>query len=295
MQGEVSAKIAAVRVAAADLGSTETEIAAIAGKLPTGAQRAEIQALARARDRLQDAVQDTTRAYHDKVAALAELDRLIADLPATALDPGLDQALQDAQALNLPIAATKAADKVTAAAVTLASALAELKPWVGDAGHLRKIQPPTTDEIQRHISQRAEAETRVRSLREALNTKRLALARVQVAADNYRQQHDPVTDTTVTEQRQRRDAVWQDLRRGVESLAAGGDQYEQEVRSADQLADRRQREAATVERAETLDRDSRMLVAEIRNWRNRALPPPMYWRRSALTGPPNSPSANWVS
>ena len=81
MQGEVSAKIAAVRAAAADLGWTETEIAAIAGKLPTGAQRAEIQALARTRDRLQDAVQDTTRAYHDKVAALAELDRLIAISP----------------------------------------------------------------------------------------------------------------------------------------------------------------------------------------------------------------------
>ena len=129
---------------------------------------------------------------------------------------------------------------------------------------------------------------------ETIDTKRLAAARAR-SRPKYRRHHNSVTETTVAEQRQLRDAVWQGFRRGEQSMEAGGDRYEHEVAIADQLADRRQHDTAAVERAETLDRDSGMLVAEIEELQKRALPPPMRWRKSIANGALTLPNADWAN
>ena len=263
VQGQLDAKIVAVQASARQIGWAESDVAAIAAKLPTRLVRSEIEALLRTRQATDSAVGAAEKAESGQKATIKTLDETVAALPASAPSPAVAAALDAAKALDLTQAQAKAQKKITDAWRLADVALASLAPWTGDADALRRFPLHLTAEAFRNVSTRDGLTTRYDLASENLQAKRAEVARLNVAADEARRHAEPVTMIALTGQRTKRDNLWQEFRTGSKAPTTDGTAYEAEVIAADSLADRRYGDAAVIEHAQALDTQVKALEAEI--------------------------------
>lgn len=213
---------------------------ALAERLPSQVVRAAAAALVRRHDTLAQALDNAREAEALKQGELAELDQALAQVPASELPGALVSALDAAQALgDVTAQAGRLGARVERAEREFAAAEAALGQWPMDLATLRRLVLPGDAER----TALREARDRGRSEADGLAQRRFehqaAIADLDLGIAQYQAAHQPVAVAELTAARQARDRLWAEIRAGTRALPAAGATYEDLVRTADDLADRR--------------------------------------------------------
>lgn len=221
---------------------------------------------------LRDLLEEHRGLEGNRDAAMAELDeesRLAADLrrqldrlPRTAVTAAFTAVLQTVRAQgDLEAAALAARGRHDKARRALDAALAGLTPWSGTEDELATLAIPSEAETYRLAETLVAAEQDLADAEQALNQLRderehRDLRREQLLRDEHAVSSDMLQDA-----RQARDATWHQLSdhlSGVaelESAEIAGARFSEELRAADELADRRFDGAKTSAALVGLDQD----------------------------------------
>lgn len=228
-----------IATAARHLRWPETAPDAVQARIPSALLREDLARLLKREQALVHAVETATTARNGKVAGIATLTGHIDAAPKGDGLPLLTKGLAAARALNHADASAAARTTLQTAQRQQAEDFAALMPWQGGADALRGQNAPTQEEVTRFTAQRSSLEALRGSVTTDIQIKEqaLELARAQLA--HHEGEHEAVSAADLLRQREQRDALWSELRHGDKSLDAHGAAYEEEVRSADTLADRR--------------------------------------------------------
>ena len=263
VQGQINAKTSTVLALAIQIGWRDATVTEIEVKLPSRLTRAEIEVLLRTQEGIAKDAQRAGMNCTEKQSAITLLDESIKLVPPINPLPTLEAALKEARALDYERGSAEAEQIVALAQAKLDAALGTLEPWKGTLAALRALDLPRHDEVQRFTNRRSALETVRDIAADGLRAKRVVSTQAKVEVDQYVRQQQPITEQMLRDRRSQRDALWHDLRSGEKSIAATGDAYEVEVKTTDDLADRRYVDAAKIEQAQTLTNKFEVLQAEI--------------------------------
>lgn len=215
------------------------------------ALQARIRALAHERSGIFADREHAVRACDERSEQLAAQRRQLAALPEVPDLRALQQALQRAQRLGeIDDRIDVATGAVRALDAELCVRLAALNLWKGDERGLRGAPLPAAaiiEEYRARFDQLSAARSDVMMRAREAERRRTELTR---DVDELRLTGGVPTEAELEEERRARDALWWQLReqwnrRGAEVATLTG-QFEQALRSVDQLADRLRREASRV-------------------------------------------------
>lgn len=244
------------------IGWTADDRDALAARLPARIHRETLDELRGRRDALAERLRNRRDAVADREEQIAALSTRLAALPEPADDDALGEAVAAARALGET--ESRRDELATAAGASeseLDALLRGLAPWSGDLDALAALAAPTIEEVEARLRDGTARRQRLQSLGDGLAELDRQLAEKRAEAASRRAQRGLVDATALTAAREARDARWQAIRDGAETLAVAAPAYEAAVRTADDLADRRFAEAEAVAVVEQLDVDIAALAA----------------------------------
>lgn len=245
-RAELAAHTARMEDLLRELGWSLESAEEAAAALPQRIRLAEIRSLLEERGGIDARLTSARNAKAKHKAALETLTEDLERLPQRRDVDLLRAALKQAAALgDIDAVIANAQRETLRRGGELTAALAQLAPWQGTADALRALPIPDNQEL-------AEAEAALRSARTAVDDAKrdlqteadrsqdLALSRTQLLRDTGAVTLEAVQDARVT-----RDTLWRSIEQHLmdeEPLAEPGvtvPQFEANLRSADELADRR--------------------------------------------------------
>ncbi len=217
----------------------ETEDA-VAQRLPGSLMRSEINNLIRRHESLTQALVTAEESLRSKADDVKSIAQEIALLPATDIPLTLSGALETARSLGV-VGAKQSQNEAQIAKLTLEleHAAIEFGRWNTGASNLRKLLPPTQDEINALIKQRSDLASAVSASKERLNEVCVAIKSLELEISQYKSKHHPVTLTDVQHIRTSRNLTWQSIKAGNVALKDAAIGFEQEVAESDSLSDKR--------------------------------------------------------
>lgn len=217
----------------------ETEDA-FAQRLPGNLVRSEIDNLIRRYESLAQVLVTAEESLRSKADEVKSVVQVIASLPATEIPLTLSGALATARSLG-DVEAKQSQIEAQIAKLTrdLEHAAIELGEWNTDASTLRKLLPPTQDEINALIKQRSDLASAEATSKERLNEVCAAIKSLELEISQYKSKHHPVTLADVQNIRTSRNLTWQSIKAGNVALKDAAIGFEQEVAESDSLSDKR--------------------------------------------------------
>lgn len=250
------------RQLAAQLGWPETEIAAIAARVPAKVERSTLATFAQQRPALVQAATQAKEKLATQNEQIASLSERIECAGAHHAHPALASAVRATTALNLAVRAPTAAAKLAAVTAKRDAAFVALAPWTGGEATLRAMVLPSAAELQGFTDRRAALLSSRAQTRQTHDAKVIEATKAKAALDAFSRQHQIVTPDVLDHARRSRDELWRTVREGA-SVAEIGDQYERRVTAADVIADQRFEGVAKIEQQITLDTAYEKLMAEV--------------------------------
>lgn len=222
----------------------ETEVV-VAQRLPGSLVRSEIDNLIRSYDTLTQSLvtaETSLRSKNDEVNSIA-LE--IASLSATEIPLTLSGALATARSLGDAEAKQSQIEaQIAKLSRDLVHAAIELGEWNADASKLRKLLPPTQDEMNALIKQRNDLASAASASKDRLKELCFDIKSLELEISQYKSKHHPVTLADVHNIRTSRDLTWQSIKAGNVALKDASIGFEKEVAESDTLSDKRHDKAS---------------------------------------------------
>lgn len=212
----------------------------VAQRLPGSLVRSEIDNLIRRYESLAQALVTAEESLRSKADEVKSIAQEIASLPATEIPLTLSGALATARSLG-DIEAKQSQIEAQIAKLTreLEHAAIELGEWSTGASSLRKLLPPTQDEVNALIKQRSDLALAVSTSKERLNEVCAGIKSLELEILQYKSKHHPVTLADVQNVRTSRNLTWQSIKAGNVTLKDAAIGFEKEVAESDTLSDKR--------------------------------------------------------
>lgn len=208
--------------------------------LPALTVRTAITDLIKRHGASEQAVESASASASAKAREIEAIAAQLANANQIDASPELRAALAEAQQLG-DVKAMRKRDqnKLAKARQALDTALQQLGAWRLEPERLRALALPAPELIGQLRSEQDHliAERRTHSTRKA--ELELSLAALDLEIAQLRTQHHAVTRDDLLQARNDRDGIWAVLRRGDTRIATAADDYEQRVRTADELSDLR--------------------------------------------------------
>lgn len=217
----------------------ETEDA-VAKRLPGSLVRSEIDNLIRRYESLSQALATAEESLRSKGDDIKSIAQEIASLPAIDIPLTLNGALVTARSLG-DVEAKQNQIEAQIAKLTreLEYASIELGKWNTGASNLRKLLPPTQDEINALINQRNDLALVASTSKERLDELCVEIKSLELEILQYKSKHHPVTLADVENVRISRDLTWQSIKAGDVTIKDAAVGFEKEVAESDSLSDKR--------------------------------------------------------
>lgn len=269
------------------LGWPAADDSATAARIASRLVRAGIRDLLQRHAGLAEAARLSAEAVTSAERELQALDRDAAVLPDRPVSPKLLAAQARARRLGDVDASRKDLRHAVAVAERrLATALADLAPWVGDVEQLRTLFLPVADVAQELAARLQQLDEQRRLVRAQAEETAHALEAARLTEAQVRRDRRPPTSEDIDAARSDRDATWAAIRDGRASLAAATDGFQGKVVYADALADRRYLASADVEKLEQTRAQIEQLELKVDRHRTEQSGLDAEWERLA---------ANWVA
>ena len=258
-----------VQDGARQLGWPDEEEAALVQRLPGRLVRSAIRDLLRRQEALAQTLASAEETILARQGELQGIDADLADLPVTQPPPALAEALTTARDLGDTRRQQQQLDvQVERLTRDLDRALLALGEGHPGLERLRGLALPAPPEIADLLQRGATLAATAAKLADDLRDLRAEEGRLALACRQYRAAHRPVTLAEVRERRAERDATWAGIKAGDLVLAETADRFEQDIASADALADQRHDKAqeaaelqARLDRLEQCQQEARELEA----------------------------------
>lgn len=251
-----------VQEAARQLGWPEETEDAVARRLPGSLVQSTIDGLIRRHAPLTLALANASEALTERQAEVKAVCAEIDALPASELPPALAETLNAARALgDIPTQAKRFETQLARLQRDLDTAALTLGQWTYDAPTLGTLQPPTQDETQALIRQRADLEQLVSAANQRLAATQLEAKTLALETSQYKAAHQPVTLVDVQAVRTARDTTWLAIKSGAAALDTAASGFEKEIAESDILSDQRHDRAQEETELQTkLDHQQRLQV-----------------------------------
>lgn len=217
----------------------ETENA-VAQRLPGSLVRSEIDNLIRRYETLAQSLATAEASLRSKDDEVKSIELEIVSLPATEIPLTLNGALATARSLG-DVDAKQGQIEAQIATLTreLEHTAIELGEWNTGASNLRKLLPPTQDEMNELIKQRSDLALVVSTSKERLADVSTDIQSLALEISQYKSKHHPVTLADVQQVRISRDLTWHSIKAGDVTLKDAAIGFEKEVAESDSLSDKR--------------------------------------------------------
>ncbi|MBN3785460.1 YhaN family protein [Burkholderia sp. Ac-20353] len=236
---EVERHLSAAFGAAAQLGWPADE-AMLRAALPKALSLKTVTNLLRDHGALHQALIGARDAFDEKTRERAQLKDQLDGLSTVEVPDALRTALADAQGFRNSGQREQALDReVAAAARALEYALDELGQWRRPVDVLRTLDLPSTSRLAALLKEDSEQASMVAAAREALESAREELERLELQERHFTESNKVVTTADVLAARVRRDDAWGDVKRGTVGVDAGAPAVDDAIRLADELVDSR--------------------------------------------------------
>lgn len=241
-QAECDAEWAVARSLALELGWHDAALSAelLLARLRSADLRASLTRLLRSQAQQREALLAATRAERAKRGEVAQARAELAALPSADPPLALQAALARAHKLgDVDGALRERREAVARRQAALLAAQAALGPWGMEAEALRAVAAPPAEQVSAFAREQAADDALARTLATRLRTLAQQTDKARLEVAQYRQAHDPVTRDDLLRARQQRDRQWEALKTDPSSMPAQAGEFEQQLRAADTLADRR--------------------------------------------------------
>lgn len=233
-----------IGAAARQLRWPEEDEEALAARLPGRPVCSAIDDLVRRHETLRQSLEAAEEGLRERKSEAAVIEADLAALPVIAVPPPLADALARARALGDVEAQGERLDRqAERQRRDLAQASLALGKWRQDPEALRALMMPSAGEVTALLQQRAAIESQLIQLNQRIDETRAESGLLELEIRHYREAHQPVTQADIQRQRTERDATWMAIRAGRLELESAAGDYEQQVASADVLADQRHEKA----------------------------------------------------
>jgi uncharacterized protein YhaN len=221
------------------LGWTAGSEAAVAQRLPTLLVQRELRQLVRDHGAVVQTLRAAETAENNKQADIALLTKQLASLQSGEINPVLRAALAHAKSLGDSGTQTqKQQATLLKAKTTLDDLLLELGPWQKPVAELMAMQPPSQEKISRLLQDRQGLVANQKSELTRLKAQKAELERIELDIAQFKALHHPTTREDVAQARLKRDTSWQAIKADTSALQQSAEQFEADMRNADQVADR---------------------------------------------------------
>jgi uncharacterized protein YhaN len=263
-RAEVRTHLQAVQKLARDLGWDTADGEDVAERIPPRVQRAEIRELLQQHGALSEAEASARRQMQARRDEHEAVERELQGLSESGAPDALRLRLDAVLALgDLRRRGDELRGRVRGAEQQLHAQLAELLPWRGDVEALRTLALPDAETVEELARKERDLGDRVARLDEQLDATRAELEDARLQERQFRRSHAPVSHEVLTAAREARDETWARIRSGVASVDGAAGEYEGRVREADELSDRRYREAGEAKELEHLQQASERLEGRV--------------------------------
>jgi uncharacterized protein YhaN len=213
---------------------------ALTTQLPTLLVRRDLELLTRTYSGLVEALRAAENSERTKNGEIENLTNQVAKLSKGTVKPSLRAALLAARSLgDVDATIQKHQTELNRAQVTLDRALLALGKSVGDIPALLGMQPPGQEILSRSMQEQQAFVADKKAATRRVNEQKSVVTEVELKIKQYREQHHPTTQEAVREARQLRDSSWDVLKAGEKAFQEGARQFEESLRTADDVADRR--------------------------------------------------------
>ena len=222
------------------LGWTAQSEEAVAQRLPGSLVRSAIDNLIRRHEALEQALSAAEETLKNREEEARVINAEIAELPASEIPVTLVDALATARSLGDVATQEKRIEtQIVRLKRELETTVQELGEWNPGTDSLRKLLPPTQDEINALIKGRNDLELSVSTTKERLAESQSEVRSLQLEIAQYKAAHHPVTLADVQQVRTSRDSTWESIKKGTASLNDAAPTFEKEVAESDTLSDKR--------------------------------------------------------
>ena len=217
--------------------ATEAEVTQ---HLPSSLVRSAIDSLVRRYEPLTQALSTSEESLRIRQEEIKSIGIEILELPATEISMLLVDALSRARSLGDVAAQDKNTEvQVLRLQRELDNKTLDLGAWNPALDVLKKLLPPTTEEMNDLIKRRGDLESAAWVLNESMVKNTAEAKSLQLEIAQYKAAHQPVTMADVQQARTTRDSAWRAIKNGVASLKEAALGYEKGVVDADSLSDKR--------------------------------------------------------
>lgn len=237
---EISVLQADIRKACAQLGWDCESEETLEARLPSLLVRRELSRLSRAQSGLAQALRAAEQAEQAKTTEIGQLSQELAEADTGEVRPALRVALDNARAIGDPEPALlKQQSVLSKAKAVLTSTEQALGKWNKPIPELAAMQLPGPEALLRVAQDRQTLDADRKALSKRIREQAEAVSTIDLKIAQLKDSHRPTTPETVVAARQERDASWSAIKAGTVSPRQGAEQFENDMRRADELADKR--------------------------------------------------------
>lgn len=225
--------------------------------IPTQIARQTINTLIREAMENRSRMTQAEKAFNERRVALEKLERrfdLLGDQPETA--PLVNAVKKGRKCESNNRLVNELEIEIASLSSDLGNLMARLAPFTGDAEALARTPVPSSDTVASFREEFDATSSRIRDLAATIGSHEQRIIEIDGALANLKIGGDVPTDDVVVEARRRRDAEWASVKgrivAGEHVPLKEADTFEQMVRDADSLVDRRNSEADRVANFSTL-------------------------------------------
>lgn len=236
-----------------DLEWDMTDEESLDNALPSAIARKDIETLATTHGRLDQAATSTAENVRGKERDLADSADDLKTLPDLQLPPDIKLSLAEARMLgNTEDIRVEFENRIKLASDQLEIQFAKMRPWTDSVRDLRRLAVPGDEEVQEFKNKERDIDTKQKGVQEQHEETEDELKALEVKEGRLQEGRHPITPEDILSSRRNRDDLWEKIRSGTKPVDEAGDDYEARVTAADDLTDRRYRNAKEAKELEHL-------------------------------------------
>jgi uncharacterized protein YhaN len=236
-----------------DLEWDTTDEESLDSALPSAVLRKDIEVLGNTHGGLDQAAASTAENVREKERSLADLSDDLGALPDLRLPQDIKTSLAEARALgNTEDSKVELKNHIEHANDQIETRIAKMSSWTGSVRDLRQLAVPSDEEVQEFKNKEGDIITQLKSLDAQYEETEGELKAVELKEGRFQESRQPIAPEDIVSSRQNRDELWVKIRSGTKSIVDAGDDYEARVTVADDLTDRRYRNAEEAKELEHL-------------------------------------------
>lgn len=237
---------------------------ALAARILSPLTRAELEGLIQGQGSLDQAVTSTRLAFEKKERELEDRQRQLDSIQVPVLPTALAERLERARSLGDVRSRSKELQRtVRESRAVLDQAMVNVRPWEGTPDALAELTLPSLEEVRALVERRSELQSQLRTAREDSRTLAEECDAHRLGSRQLERGTGAVTRNQLEQARRDRDTHWRRIRAGEESVEVGGDPFEREISSADELADQRYDDAERTKKLELLEDQIELLESKL--------------------------------